>query len=71
MRLGYKKPAKCVKELHSPEQQHANTHRVFIKLCWLMSTHGVTADRVVNVDETSCCRLLLLQQLGWGRRGVK
>ena len=33
MRLSCKKPAKCLKELHSPEQQHANTHRLFIKLC--------------------------------------
>ena len=57
MCLSYKKPAKCVKELHSPEQPHANTHRLFIKLCWLMSTHAVSADRVVNIDDTSC-RLL-------------
>ena len=27
MCLSFKKPAKCVKDLHSPEQQHANTHR--------------------------------------------
>ena len=40
MRLSYKKLAKCVKELHSPEQQHAKTHRLFIKLCWLMSLGG-------------------------------
>ena len=33
-------------------------------------THAVSADRVVNVDETSC-RLLLVHQIGWGRRGVK
>ena len=33
MLLSCKKPAKCMKELHSPEQQHANTHRLFIKLC--------------------------------------
>ena len=33
MRLSYEKPAKCVKELHSLEQHHANTHRLFIKLC--------------------------------------
>ena len=70
MRLSYKKPAKYLKELHSPEQQHANTHRLFIKLRWLMSTCGVSADRVVNVDETSC-RLLPVHQIGWGRRGVK
>ena len=38
MRLSYQKPAKCVKELHSPEQQHANAHWLFIKRCWLMST---------------------------------
>ena len=70
MHLSYKKPAKCVKELHSPEQQHANTHRLFIKLCWLMSAHAVSADRAVNIDETSC-RLLPVHQIGWGRRGVK
>ena len=70
MHLSYKKPAKCVKELHSPEQQHANTHRLFIKLCWQMSTCCVGADRVVNIDETSC-RLLPVHQTGWGRRGVK
>ena len=50
-RLSYKKPAKCVKDFHSTEQQHANTHRLFIKLCWLMDTHAVSADRVVNTDE--------------------
>ena len=58
-----------MKELHSPEQ-HPNTHRLFIKLCWLMSTHAVSADRVVNIDETSC-RLPPVHQIGWGRRGVK
>ena len=63
MCLSFKKPAKCLKELHSPALQEANTHRLFIKLCWLMS-------RVVNIDETSC-RLLLVYQMGWGRRGVK
>ena len=57
--------AKCVKELHGPEQQHAQTHRLFIKLCWLMSTYRVTADRVLNIDETSC-RLLPVHQIGWG-----
>ena len=31
MRLSFKKPAKCLKELHSPEQQESNTHRLFIK----------------------------------------
>ena len=70
MRLSRKKPAKCLKELHSPEQQHANTHRLFTKLCWLMDTHAVGADRVVNIDETSC-RLLPVRQTGWGRRGKK
>ena len=53
-RLSHKKPAKCLKELHSPALQEANTHRLFIKLCWLMDTHAVGADRVVNIDETSC-----------------
>ena len=38
MRLSCKKPAKCLKELHSPEQQHDNTHRLFIKLCWLWTS---------------------------------
>ena len=66
----FKKPAKCLKELHSPALQEANTHRLFIKLCWLVSTHAVSANRVVNVDETSC-RLLPVHQIGWGRRGVK
>ena len=70
MRLSSKKPAKCLKELHSPEQQEANTHRFFIKLCWLMDKHAVGADRVVNIDETSC-RLLPVHQTGWSRRGVK
>ena len=69
MRLSYKKPAKCLKELHSPALQEANTH-LFIKLCWLMDKHAVRADRVVNIDETSC-RLLPVHQTGWGRRGVK
>ena len=53
MRLSCKKPAKCVKEMHSHELQHANTHLLFIKLCWLMDKHSVSADRVVNIDETS------------------
>ena len=70
MRLSNKKPAKCVKELHNPALQEANTHRLFIKLCWLMDKHAVSADRVVNIDETSC-RLLPVDQIGWGRRGVK
>ena len=70
MRLSFKKPAKCLRELHSPEQQHANTHRLFIKLCWLMDKHAVGADRVVNIDETSC-RLLPVHQTGWGRLGKK
>ena len=70
MHLSFKKPAKCLKELHSREQQHANTHRLFIKLCWLMDKHAVGADRVVNIDETSC-RLLPVHQTGWGRCGVK
>ena len=49
--MSHKKPAKCVKELHCPEQQHANTNRLFIKLCWLMDKHAVSTDRIVNVDE--------------------
>ena len=70
MHLSFKKPAKCLKELHSPALQEANTHRLFTKLCWLMDKHAVSADRVVNIDETSC-RLLPVHQTGWGRRGVK
>ena len=70
MRLSFKKPTNCVKELHSPALQEANTHRLFIKLCRLMDKHAVTPDRVVNIDETSC-RLLLVHQIGWGRRSVK
>ena len=54
----------------SPEQQHANTHRLFIKLCWLMEKHAVGTERVVNIDETSC-RLLPVHQTGWGHRGKK
>ena len=30
MRLSCKKRAMCVKELHSPKQQHSITHRLFI-----------------------------------------
>ena len=70
IRLSHKKPAKCLKELHSPALQEANTHRLFIKLCWLMDTHAVGADRVVNIDETSC-RLLPVHQIGWGRLDEK
>ena len=70
MRLSYKRPAKCLNELQSPEQQHANTHRLFIKLCWLVDTHAVGADRVVNIDDTSY-RHLPVHQTRWGRRGTK
>ena len=35
-----------------------------------MDKHAVSADRVVNIDETSC-RLLPVHQIGWGRSGVK
>ena len=59
-----------MKELHSPEQQHTCIHRLFIKLCWLMEKHAVSAVRVVNIDETSC-HLLLVRQTGWGRHGAK
>ena len=65
-----KKPAKCLKELHSPALQEANKHRLFIKLCWLMDKHAVSADRVVNINETSC-RLLPVHHIAWGRCGVK
>ena len=70
MRLSFKKPAKCLKDLHSPAWQEANTQRLFIKLCWLMDKHAVSAYRVVNIDETSS-RLLPVHHIGWGRRGVK
>ena len=50
MRLSCKKPAKCLKVLHSPALQEANTDRLFIKLCWLMDKHAVSSDRVVNID---------------------
>ena len=70
MRLSFKKPARCLKELHSPEQQQANAHRLFVKLCWLTETHAVGADRVVNIDETSR-RLLPVHKTGWGHRGKK
>ena len=46
MCLSSKKPDKCLKELHSPEHQYANTHQLFIELCWLMDKHAVSADRV-------------------------
>ena len=36
----------------------------------MVRTNGVSADRTVNIDETSC-RLLPVLQIGWGRRGVK
>ena len=70
MCLSYKKPAKCLNELHSPALQEANTHRLFIKPCLLMDKHAVSADRVVNIDETSC-RLLPVHQIGCGRRVIK
>ena len=35
-----------------------------------MDKHAVSADRVVNIDETSC-RLLPVHRIVWGRRGVK
>ena len=69
MGLSCKKPAECVKERHSPAQQHANKHGLFVKLCWLMDRHAVSADRAVNIDES--CRLLPAHQIGWGRRGIK
>ena len=70
MRLSFKRPAKCLKEHHGPALQEANAHQLFVKLCWLMDTHAVGEDRVVNIDETSCL-LLRVHQIGWGRRGVK
>ena len=70
MRLSNKKPAKCLKELNCPALQEANTHQLFINLCWLMDKHAVTVDRVVNIDETSC-RLLPVHQIGWTRPSVK
>ena len=55
--LSYKKPAKCLTEPYSSECPNANTHRLFIKLCWLMGKRNVSVDRVMNIDEASC-RLL-------------
>ena len=66
MRLSFKRPAKCLEELHGPALQEANAHRLFVKLCWLMDTHAVGADRVVNIDETSCRLLLSVRQIGRG-----
>ena len=68
--LRQKKPAKCVKELHNHVQQHANTHGKFIKLCWHMDKHAISAERVITIDETSF-RLFPVQTIGWGRRGAQ
>ena len=67
MRLSCKKPAKCVEELHSLSSSTPTRTRLFVKLCWLISTHAVSADRV-NIDEASC-RLLPVHQIGWGSGG--
>ena len=68
MRLSCKKLphpySQVLERAHSPALQEANTHRLFIKLCWLMDKHAVSADRAVNIDETSC-RLLPVHQIGW------
>ena len=40
--LSHMKPAKCVKEPHSLAEQHTNTHRQFMKLCWLMDKHALS-----------------------------
>ena len=61
---------RCLKELHRHEYRHANTQWLFIKLCRLMDKHNVSADHIVNIDETSC-RLLPVHQIGSGRRGAK
>ena len=60
--LSHKKPTKCVQEPHSLAQQHANAHRQIIKLCWLMDKHVVSAERVINIDDTSF-RLLPVQTI--------
>ena len=63
MRLSYKKPAKCVKELHGPGKQYVNTHRLFIKLCWQMSTwHQRRARREHRRD---VLLVLPVHQIGW------
>ena len=50
----------------SARGQHAQAvHQAVLAL----DKHTVSVDRVVNIDETSC-RLLLVNQIGWGRRGV-
>ena len=48
MRLSHKKPAKCLKEFHSPTLQEANTHWLLIKLFWLMDKYAASADRDVK-----------------------
>ena len=50
MRLSQKNPAKCAKQHHNLFLQKAKTHRFFIKLCWLVSTHVATQGRVVNIE---------------------
>ena len=65
MRLSFKKPAKCLKGAPQPcfaRGQHAPALH--------QAVHAVGADRVINIDETSC-RLLPVHQTGLGRRGVK
>ena len=61
--LSYKKPAKCVKDLHSFAMQDANTRRLLLKLSWLMDKQGRLSAQTA--------RLLAVQMIAWGRRGVK
>ena len=71
MRLSYKKPAMCVKELHSTGAA-ARQHAPALLQAVLADEHlwRQLQTRVVNIDETSC-RLLPVHQIGWGLRGVK
>ena len=52
-------------ELHSVEQRHANTHRLFLKLCWLMDKHALKFQqkrfRTASITDSS---------LGTGRDSV-
>ena len=46
-----------LQEARQVRERAPHTHWLFIKLLWLMDKHAASADRVVNIDETSC-RLL-------------
>ena len=65
-RRGTRRPSWRVEGEATRRKELRDTLQLFIKLCWQMSTYGVSEDRVVNTDETPC-RLLPVHQL----RGVK